>query len=107
MGQAGANVERAATAALVAATMKLSEAQFKPLFLRLLAWASAPPAGQPGSAARLPSCRRGLLGVLPHDCAPPRAHRASLSSLFLAEPTHEGHRTHTCMPDTRFLMRII
>lgn len=41
-------VERAATATLVAATMKLSEKQFKPLFLRLLTWASTPPAGQPG-----------------------------------------------------------
>ncbi len=41
-------MEAAATSALVAATMKLSEAQFKPLFLRLLGWASGPPAGQPG-----------------------------------------------------------
>lgn len=42
------SVEGAAVSALVAAVMKLSEAQFKPLFLRLLSWASTPPAGQPG-----------------------------------------------------------
>lgn len=47
-------VERAATATLVAATMKLSEKQFKPLFLRLLAWASTPPAGQPGTLSCMP-----------------------------------------------------
>jgi hypothetical protein len=47
-------VERAATATLVAATMKLSEKQFKPLFLRLLTWASTPPAGQPGDPTALP-----------------------------------------------------
>lgn len=40
-------IERAAAATLVAATMKLSEKQFKPLFLRLLAWASTAPAGEP------------------------------------------------------------
>ncbi|KAK9810295.1 hypothetical protein WJX72_008160 [[Myrmecia] bisecta] len=42
--------ERAAIAALVAATMKLSEARFKPLFLRLLDWSSTPPSSDPDAA---------------------------------------------------------
>lgn len=44
-----AAVEGAAVSVLVAATMKLSEKQFKPLFLQLLAWSSTPPAGLPGA----------------------------------------------------------
>lgn len=35
-------VEKAAVAALISLVMKLSESRFKPLFLRLLEWASAP-----------------------------------------------------------------
>lgn len=42
-------VEGAAVSALVTATMKLSEKQFKPLFLQLLAWSSTAPAGLPGA----------------------------------------------------------
>ena len=41
-------VEQGAVAVLLALTMKLSEAKFKPLFLRLLDWATTPPAAQPG-----------------------------------------------------------
>ena len=44
-----AAVEAAATALLVAVTLKLSEARFKPLFLRLQAWASVPPPQQAGT----------------------------------------------------------
>ena len=48
-------VERAAITALVALVMKLNERQFKPLFLRLHAWSTTHPVGQPGglSSARL------------------------------------------------------
>ena len=42
--------EQAGTAVLLALTMKLSEAKFKPLFLRLLDWASTPPAAEPGQS---------------------------------------------------------
>jgi U3 small nucleolar RNA-associated protein 10 len=45
-----ASVEKAAVSVLVTATMKLSEKQFKPLFLRLLSWASTAPAGHLGAA---------------------------------------------------------
>ena len=38
-----AAIEAAAVAALVAVVLKLSEARCKPLFLRLLDWASSPP----------------------------------------------------------------
>lgn len=41
-------VEQSSVAVLLALTMKLSEAKFKPLFLRLLDWASTSPAAQPG-----------------------------------------------------------
>ena len=41
-------VEQGGVAVLLALTMKLSEAKFKPLFLRLLAWATTPPTAQPG-----------------------------------------------------------
>ena len=41
-------IERAAVSALVALVMKLNEKQFKPLFLRLHAWSTTHPAGQPG-----------------------------------------------------------
>ena len=41
-------VERAAITALVALVMKLNERQFKPLFLRLHAWSTTHPVGQPG-----------------------------------------------------------
>ena len=41
-------IERAAITALVALVMKLSERQFKPLFLRLHAWSTTHPVGQPG-----------------------------------------------------------
>lgn len=44
-------VEQASVAVLLALTMKLSEAKFKPLFLRLLDWASTAPAAQPGECA--------------------------------------------------------
>ncbi|KAA6423835.1 MAG: U3snoRNP10 and NUC211 domain-containing protein, partial [Trebouxia sp. A1-2] len=40
-------IEQGSVAVLLALTMKLSEAKFKPLFLRLLDWASTPPAAQP------------------------------------------------------------
>ena len=42
-------IERVATTALVALVMKLNEKQFKPLFLRLHAWSTTHPVGQPGS----------------------------------------------------------
>ena len=41
-------VEAQAVQVFVAATMKLSEARFKPLFLRLLEWASVPSLSRPG-----------------------------------------------------------
>ena len=41
-------VERSSVAVLLGLTMKLSEAKFKPLFLRLLDWASSAPAADPG-----------------------------------------------------------
>ena len=40
-------VEQGSVSVLLALTMKLSEAKFKPLFLRLLDWGSTPPAAQP------------------------------------------------------------
>ena len=43
-------VEQGSVAVLLALTLKLSEAKFKPLFLRLLEWASSPPAAQPGQS---------------------------------------------------------
>ena len=46
--------EQAGTSVLLALTMKLSEAKFKPLFLRLLDWASTPPAAQPGQSQPVP-----------------------------------------------------
>ena len=49
-------VEEASVAVLLALTMKLSEAKFKPLFLRLLDWASTAPAAQPGESACI-ACR--------------------------------------------------
>ena len=42
-------IEQGSVAVLLALTMKLSEAKFKPLFLRLLDWATTPPAAQPGN----------------------------------------------------------
>ena len=42
-------VEAAATALLVAITLKLSEGRFKPLFLRLQSWASVAPPDQAGA----------------------------------------------------------
>ncbi len=47
-------VESQAVKATVAATMKLSEGRFKPLFLRLLEWASVPSSSQPGMPLNLP-----------------------------------------------------
>jgi U3 small nucleolar RNA-associated protein 10 len=44
-----AAVEAAAVGALEQLVMKLSEARFRPLFQRLLAWAAAPPAADPGA----------------------------------------------------------
>lgn len=41
-------VEQAVITALVALVMKLNERQFKPLFLRLHAWSTTHPVGQPG-----------------------------------------------------------
>lgn len=46
-------VERSSVAVLLALTMKLSEAKFKPLFLRLLDWASTAPAAEPGQLSTL------------------------------------------------------
>lgn len=43
-------IEQGSVAVLLALTMKLSEAKFKPLFLRLLDWAATPPAAQPGQS---------------------------------------------------------
>lgn len=40
-------VEQASVGMLLALTIKLSEAKFKPLFLRLLDWGNSPPAAQP------------------------------------------------------------
>ena len=42
-------VEAAVVEALLAAVLKLSETKFKPLFMRLLDWASSPPAATPGT----------------------------------------------------------
>ena len=44
-----ASIEAAVVEAMVVAVLKLSEAKFKPLFLRLLDWASSPPAATPGT----------------------------------------------------------
>ena len=52
-----AAVEAAATALLVAVTLKLSEARFKPLFLRLQAWASVPPPQQAGTLLAVAEAR--------------------------------------------------
>ena len=41
------SVEQGSVGVLLALTMKLSEAKFKPLFLRLLDWGSTTPAAQP------------------------------------------------------------
>lgn len=41
------SVEQGSVGVLLALTMKLSEAKFKPLFLRLLDWGGTPPAAQP------------------------------------------------------------
>ena len=41
-------IEAGALDALVTLVLKLSEAQFKPLFLRMLDWAASPPAATPG-----------------------------------------------------------
>lgn len=41
-------IESSSVSVLMALTPKLSEAKFKPLFLRLVDWASTPPAAQPG-----------------------------------------------------------
>ena len=41
------SVEQGSVGVLLALTMKLSEARFKPLFLRLLDWGGTPPAAQP------------------------------------------------------------
>ena len=48
-------IETAAVECLVTLTLKLSELRFKPLFLRLLEWASVAPASQPGLPS--PQCR--------------------------------------------------
>ena len=42
-------VEQGSVGVLLALTMKLSEAKFKPLFLRLLDWGGTPPAAQPNA----------------------------------------------------------
>ncbi len=65
-------VERAAITALVALVMKLNERQFKPLFLRLHAWSTTHPIGQPG----------GLL--FPTEFSEP----AAGSKLLLSSPDH-------------------
>jgi U3 small nucleolar RNA-associated protein 10 len=61
-----ARLEGAAVAALVALVMKLSEARFRPLFLRLLEWAAAPGAGPAsgGRVATLLACADALTGRL-------------------------------------------
>ena len=51
-----AAVEAAAVGALVELVMKLSEARFRPLFQRLLAWAAAPPASDPGALIHRIAC---------------------------------------------------
>ncbi len=55
-----AEAEQAAISALVALVLKLSEARFKPLFLRLLEWAMLPAASATGARTRLhaplPTC---------------------------------------------------
>ena len=48
--------EHAAIAALVALVMKLNERQFKPLFLRLHAWSTTHPVGQPGGLSVSYAC---------------------------------------------------
>jgi U3 small nucleolar RNA-associated protein 10 len=61
-----AQLEGAAVAALVALVMKLSEARFKPLFLRLLEWAAAPGPGVAGvgRVAALLACADALTARL-------------------------------------------
>ena len=54
-------IEQGSVAVLLALTMKLSEAKFKPLFLRLLDWATNPPAAQPGNP---PICSLGLSSLV-------------------------------------------
>ena len=62
--------EQGSVAVLLALTMKLSEAKFKPLFLRLLDWASSPPSAQPGVNMHT---KEKILNVhaAPHSCTPP------------------------------------
>ena len=74
-----AAVEGAAVEALVALALKLSEARFRPLFLRLVDWAGSPPAATPGA----PPCCAGAGGahchndiMAPHSCHQLSARRA-------------------------------
>ena len=53
-------VEAAAVAAFVALTLKLSEGQFKPLFLRLLDWAGSAPPGAGAAEAGAARVARGI-----------------------------------------------
>ena len=54
-------VEAAATELLVKVTLKLSEARFKPLFLRLLDWAATPPTlGETLTLRYVPSSQKWL-----------------------------------------------
>ena len=65
-------VESQAVQAILAATMKLSEARFKPLFLRLLEWASVPSLSRPGKFHHChqitPLCGMGVDGFAIHQC---------------------------------------
>lgn len=65
--------EAAAVDVLVALVLKLSEARFRPLFLRLLDWAGSPPAATPGVPPL--SCARRM--VLLPTCAQYFAHHCT------------------------------
>jgi hypothetical protein len=92
-------VEGVAVGALVAATMKLSEKQFKPLFLQLLAWASTACAGLLGAPCTLPAqlwqsfslfaCQSGSVSSSKQHtaCSSKRGPTPAVISLFIAFPS--------------------
>ena len=61
-------IERVATTALVALVMKLNEKQFKPLFLRLHAWSTTHPVGQPGNLSLPAICTTSSTGCITLLC---------------------------------------
>ena len=57
-------IEQAATTALVALVIKLNEKQFKPLFLRLHAWSTTHPVGQPGDLSLPAICTTSSIALV-------------------------------------------